>query len=168
MILYIYCFFLVFGSIVNIQKQRRFQNYAIAYKTNNSTNIFFGLIKTYFKISDRIFCIVQKLCKDKSISKDENFESKIDDFFAICSLRNELDMINIENILNKCVLLKNNEEYFISICNIHCDPKKFRCRVSGRYGFETRNPYPTPIKIGYDTHFETQHSGVRGSKIIIL
>jgi hypothetical protein len=108
--------FEVFGSFVNNDKPKKFQNYAILYSKSNSL-LAFGIIKTFFKIFEKIYCLVQKLVKQKKFTNDENFECKINEFYAICSLENEFKIIEIQNIKNKCVLLINKNDFFLSVCN---------------------------------------------------
>ena len=47
------------------------------------------------------------MCKVNSFSEVINRRP-----FLICSLKNELILIKIENIVCKCVSIKNEEEYF--------------------------------------------------------
>jgi hypothetical protein len=41
----------------------------------------------------------------------------LDRFFLICKRSENFDLIKIENIVSKCVLLQHNEDYFVSIFN---------------------------------------------------
>jgi len=41
----------------------------------------------------------------------------LDRFFLICKMSVNFDLIKIEDIISKCVILQHNDEYFISIFN---------------------------------------------------
>ena len=41
----------------------------------------------------------------------------MDRFFLICKRTEQLDLIKIEDVSSKCVLVHNHDEYFISIFN---------------------------------------------------
>ena len=79
------------------------------------------LVLKFFKIQNSIYCIIASLEKHKNIiSLTEDTKSIIDTldrFFLICKLSDNFDFIKIEDIVSKCVLLKHNEEYFVSIFN---------------------------------------------------
>jgi len=42
---------------------------------------------------------------------------KLSLFFLIGILIDDYDIVSLENILKKCVIIENNDEFFISICN---------------------------------------------------
>jgi hypothetical protein len=45
-------------------------------------------------------------------------EQELAEFFSICALTNEYEIVVFEEILNKCVLAFNkNDDFFLSICN---------------------------------------------------
>jgi hypothetical protein len=106
----------VFSSFQNDDKPKKFQNYAVVY-CNRHSRLAFGFIKSFFKILDKIYCIIQKLTRQKTFTSDINFESKINEFYSICTLENDLEIIEIKKIKNKCVLLINKNEFFLSVCN---------------------------------------------------
>jgi hypothetical protein len=80
-----------------------------------------GIIQNFFKIQNSIYCVISKLEKYKNIIElKENTKSVIDNlerFFIICKRSVNFDLIKIEDIVSKCVLLQHNEEYFVSIFN---------------------------------------------------
>jgi len=51
----------------------------------------------------------------EDIVENQSIIEALDRFFLICFLTNEVILINIEDIICKCVSLKNEEEYFLSI-----------------------------------------------------
>ena len=76
--------------------QYKYQNYTVAYK---SSYLKIGIIR-------KIYCI-------------ESFKhviESLDRFFLICRLTNEFELVKLEKIISKCVLLINQNDYFISIC----------------------------------------------------
>ena len=60
---------------------------------------------------------MQKLIKKKTFSSEEEIEKRLSLFFLIGILIDDYDIVSLENILKKCVLIENNDEFFISICN---------------------------------------------------
>ena len=44
-------------------------------------------------------------------------EAGLNEFFLIGALSNSISIINIDAIINKCVLIENGKEYFVSLCN---------------------------------------------------
>jgi hypothetical protein len=97
----------------------KYQNYTIAYQSEQKRKI--GIIQNFYKIQNSIYCVIQKLEKYKNII-DLTEETSIvidylDRFFLICKKSEQLDLIKIEDVISKCVLLHNNDEYFISIFN---------------------------------------------------
>ena len=98
----------------NLLKHR--QNYCILYSKNNK--IYAGLIQTFYKIQESYYAVVKRLNKSHDLVSDLDFENELNNFSVICSLDDELNIINVNEIKNKCVLLKKDDrEYFISICN---------------------------------------------------
>jgi hypothetical protein len=96
------------------------QNYAICY--HQQDKIEFGLIKKFFQveIDDRsIFCVVQKLSKKTEFSEDVEIENYLDKFFLIANIEESYSFIHINQILNKCTILKNAglNEIFVSRCS---------------------------------------------------
>ena len=96
--------------------EKKTQNFAIAYN-NKQNQLTFGLIKNIYNIKNSIYIISQKLVKSKYFSSNHVIEYYLNKYFMICSLSDNLEIIKLENILNKCVLIVNANEYFISICN---------------------------------------------------
>ena len=60
---------------------------------------------------------MHKLTKKKTFSSEEEIEKRLSLFFLIGILIDDYDIVSLENILKKCVLIENNDEFFISICN---------------------------------------------------
>jgi hypothetical protein len=80
----------------------------------------FGLIRKIYKNNENIFFLIQQIIKSKNFSQVSlEIEEKLDEFFIISSLSQTFSLINIHDVHEKCILLNNNEEYFISI--IHCE-----------------------------------------------
>ena len=77
----------------------------------------FGLIKAIYKINSQFYLLIQNFHKIKPFTTNLELEEKLSEFFIISSLSSEYSLINILNVLNKCIHLKNNDEYFISICH---------------------------------------------------
>jgi len=75
------------------------------------------LIVDFFKYNNKLYAIVQKLTKKKTFSSEEEIEKRLSLFFLIGILIDDYDIVSLENILKKCVLIENNDEFFISICN---------------------------------------------------
>ena len=95
----------------------KYQNYTVAYKSGSIRKI--CILRKFIKINNSIFCIIQNLEKNKNFIEgtEENISviSLLDRFFLICKLIDGLSIIRIEQILSKCVLLVNNEDFFVSI-----------------------------------------------------
>ncbi len=96
--------------------KRKSQNYAIYYEDKNLAQRF-GIIRNFYKIESNIYCSIQKLEKSKTFVNNQNLGNIVAEFFAICSLRNEYEMIKFEKILKKCVILNKDNFIFLSICN---------------------------------------------------
>jgi len=60
----------------------------------------------------------QCFSKKKNFVNDPMMEHELNKYFLICRLNDELEIININTIEKKCFLLKNEEEFFISIANL--------------------------------------------------
>ena len=60
---------------------------------------------------------MQKLTKKKTFSSEEEIEKRLSLFFLIGILIDDYDIVSLENILKTCVIIENNDEFFISICN---------------------------------------------------
>ena len=80
-----------------------------------------GLIRKFLQIDNSIFCIIQRLEKSKNLIENtiENFpvNTCLDRFFLICKLLHTYDIIKLNAIVAKCVLLINEDDYFIRIFN---------------------------------------------------
>ena len=75
------------------------------------------MIKQIYKIDNQFYCVVQIFQKSKTFTDNLLIESELNKFFLICQLLNEYTLINFENIICKCVMLKNTNEmneYFLS------------------------------------------------------
>jgi hypothetical protein len=97
----------------------KYQNYTVAYQSEQKRKV--GIIQNFFKIKNSIYCIISKLEKYKNIielNEETQFViDNLDRFFLICKRSENFDLIKIENIVSKCVLLQHNEDYFVSIFN---------------------------------------------------
>ncbi len=91
------------------------KNFTIAYESNKILR--FGLIISFFKIDQTYYCLVQKLQKSKNFTDDILIEQELSNLYCICSLLNEFELIKFENIIDKCILIINNNDYFVRICN---------------------------------------------------
>jgi hypothetical protein len=45
-------------------------------------------------------------------------EHELNKYFFICHLNDELEIISVNTIEKKCIILKHGEEFFISITNL--------------------------------------------------
>jgi hypothetical protein len=98
--------------------QKKTQNYTICFSENNLR--VFGLIRKIYKINENIFFLIQHFLKSKNFSQvSVEIEEKLNEFFIISCLSQTYSLINIQDVHEKCILLNNNDEYFISI--IHCE-----------------------------------------------
>ena len=61
--------------------------------------------------------ICQDFLKCKSFTEYEIIEKELNKFFVICKLSEHFEIISFNDIIYKCVLVKNNDEYFLSTCN---------------------------------------------------
>jgi hypothetical protein len=75
------------------------------------------LIKAIDKINSVFYFLIENFHKTKPFTTNVALEEKLIEFFIISSLSSEYSLVNIPNVLNKCIHLKNNDEYFISICH---------------------------------------------------
>jgi hypothetical protein len=94
------------------------QNYGICY--HQQGKIEFGLIKKFLQINNsNIFCVVQNLSKKSRFGDDDEIETYLDNFFIIADLEENFSFINVNQILNKCTILKNEvlNEIFVSRCS---------------------------------------------------
>ena len=64
-----------------------------------------------------MIAIVQKLKKTKSFSTNNSIDDRLNDYFLICELTGELEIVLLDKILNKCVLIVRKDEYFLSVCD---------------------------------------------------
>jgi hypothetical protein len=92
---------------------KKTQNYTVSFKDKNINQI--GFIKKIYKIKNQIFVLMQKFEKINNFSLDAIVEAKLNEFFSISILTHNYAIISIENIQEKCIYLKNNNEYFISL-----------------------------------------------------
>ena len=83
----------------------------------DDNQIQFGLISQYFKIHNSIFILIKKLYRTKDFSENclENNHScreKFNSFFFIGIVSKDYIMVKYENILDKCVLLQEDDDVF--------------------------------------------------------
>ncbi len=97
----------------------KYQNYTVAYQSEKKRKV--GIIQNFLKIKNSIYCIISKLEKYKNfieLNEETQFViESLDRFFIICKRSVDFDFIKIEDIFSKCVLLEQNEDYFVSIFN---------------------------------------------------
>ena len=91
------------------------QNFTVSY-WKASKNLNSGFIVKLYKINNYFYAVIQKLKKSKSFIDNSTLEERLNDFFLICELENDFKIILLE-IIKKCVLIVNNNEYFFSVCN---------------------------------------------------
>ena len=65
-----------------------------------------------------IYALVQTFRKAQNFVSDQTIEEHLNKYFLICHLTEEYEIIHYKNIDTKCVVLKNQNEYFISVCNL--------------------------------------------------
>ena len=92
------------------------QDYTVRYLKDKQ--IKYGLIRRFYQISNTIYAIVQCFSKKKNFVNDSIMEHELNKYFLICQLNDELEIINVNNIEKKCIILKHEEEFFISIANL--------------------------------------------------
>jgi hypothetical protein len=63
------------------------------------------------------YAAIQKLKKSKSFTENVSLEERLNEFFLICELENDFELISFNQIINKCVLIENKNEYSVSVCN---------------------------------------------------
>ena len=75
------------------------------------------MIRNIYKINNQFYFLIQNFQKLNSFTKNLSLEEKLNEFFSISFLTTKYSLINIHNVEEKCIFLKNNNEYFISICH---------------------------------------------------
>lgn len=106
-----------FASYITQKQNIMTQNYAICYESQS--NIKFGLIKNFLQINDdNIYCVIRNISKKSRFCDDEEIETYLNKFYLIGNLEETFSIINVEQIVNKCTLLKNSDlnEIFVSRC----------------------------------------------------
>ena len=74
----------------------------------------------YYKINNSKYILVHKLCRtvdffEKSLDYNVSYREKFDTFFFIGKKSKHFTMLKYENIVDKCVLLEDeNEIFFLS------------------------------------------------------
>ena len=107
------------------------QNYTILFNDNNKSDSF-GFIKKFFiDEQEKIFMLVQKLRTTKKASnqlynldfklmnddaQNDKFINYLDRFFNVLKLTNDYEIIGVENIKKKCVLIEKDDLFFVSTC----------------------------------------------------
>ncbi len=113
----IYLNYLLAYSVCNHKTVKlKSQNYTVYYADKNIRQRF-GIIRNFYKIENKIYCLIQKLEKSKTFVNNQSLENIVAEFFAICSLTSNYDIIKFESILKKCVILNKENLIFLSICN---------------------------------------------------
>jgi hypothetical protein len=77
----------------------------------------FGLIRKIYRHDNHFLCPVENFIKSSSFSQDIELERSLNEFFEISTLTNKFSLIKVDEIVKKCIFLKNNNEYFISVCH---------------------------------------------------
>lgn len=104
---------------MDFDQKNRSNNYTIQYNNNN-----FGTIMLFVKINNKKYIIVDKFqtAKDIKFDKTGNFDvnralQKYNNFFKIVISQNVLDLICLENIVAKCILITINPKLtYITPC----------------------------------------------------
>ena len=83
----------------------------------NIWQIQFGLITQYFKILNSIFILINKLNRtidffENSLENNNLYKEKFNGFFYIGKRSEDYEMIKYEHILDKCVLLQEDNNVF--------------------------------------------------------
>ena len=105
------------GMILNVyNKKFKCQNFTVSY-SSLACNLNFGFIINFYKIDNYFYALIQKLKKYKNFTDNSTLEERLNDFFMICELDTEFEIILLDQIINKCVLIENKNEYFISVYN---------------------------------------------------
>ena len=94
---------------------KKSQNYAVAYTKNSALH--FGIIRKFYKLNHNIYSLIQKLEKADTFVTNPNLEEIASEFFAICVISNYYDLVQIEHISCKCVIINKDSKVFISKCN---------------------------------------------------
>jgi len=97
-------------------KSLKNQNFTIRYLKDSKYK--YGIIHRYYQINDQIYTLVQNFKQSKHFVTDSLIENELNNYFLICKLTSDYEIIDSKNIDNKCVILKNEDEYFISVCNL--------------------------------------------------
>jgi hypothetical protein len=97
-------------------KSLKNQNFTIRYLKDSKYK--YGIIHRYYQINDQIYTFVQNFKQSKHFVTDSLIENELNNYFLICKLTSDYEIIDSKNIDNKCVILKNEDEYFISVCNL--------------------------------------------------
>jgi hypothetical protein len=97
-------------------KNFKTQNFTIRYL--NSTSYKYGILRNFYNINNVIYALVQTFRKAQNFVSDQTIEEHLNKYFLICHLSEEYEIIHYKNIDTKCVILKNQNEYFISVCNL--------------------------------------------------
>ena len=93
------------------------QDYTICYEDNGRRKV--GIIQNFLKISAKYYCSLEVLEKSAELidnaTENANLIAILDRFFLICHKSKKYELIPIENIREKCVLIDNDSECFISV-----------------------------------------------------
>ena len=74
----------------------------------------FGFIKQFLEIHMEQYCVVQSIEKRRPLSANVNTEKHLSKFFVIGLKSDNLSIIKVTQIINKCNFLDNNDEFFVS------------------------------------------------------
>jgi hypothetical protein len=72
----------------------------------------------FLKIGSQVYAIIKTANKKRPFTSDMELQAKIDNFFLIGKMSNELKIIKIEQILNKACILNNIECNEIFLANV--------------------------------------------------
>jgi hypothetical protein len=95
--------------------EKKIINFTVSFKIAHQKNI--GLIRKIYLLDHSVYFVIQNFTKFASFSRDNILENYLNEFFLISSLTNIYELIKIEYVIEKCIFLHNNNEYYISICH---------------------------------------------------
>ena len=77
-----------------------------------------GRVENFFEINNNIFCLVREFEKSSFIIDKENNENNkmLDSFFIMVKLSTSFNIVPIENIQRKCILINCDGNSFLTYC----------------------------------------------------
>ena len=93
------------------------QDYTICYDEKTKRQP--AIIQNFIQIANKYFCVVRDLEKSsnlvESVPENAVLIEMLDKFFLICKKTDNYKILPVEKITEKCVLVENNNEFFISV-----------------------------------------------------